>query len=129
VTTPAAALPLSSAEGSLARKKRVLLLDTSQVKRDVNDADHTVGLEFQIDPGPLYKLGKVNIVGLDLVSEPEIRKMWGIAPGRPFNVEYPDHFLARVKESGVFDNLKSTRAETNINKRNHTVDVTLYFNK
>jgi outer membrane protein assembly factor BamA len=102
---------------------------TSQVKRDVNDADHTVGLEFQIDPGPLYKLGKVNIVGLDLVSEPEIRKMWGIAPGRPFNVEYPDHFLARVKESGVFDNLKSTRAETNINKRNHTVDVTLYFNK
>jgi outer membrane protein insertion porin family len=102
---------------------------TSQVKRDVNDADHTVGLEFQIDPGPLYKLGKVNIVGLDLVSEPEIRKMWGIATGRPFNVEYPDHFLERVKESGVFDNLKSTRAETNINKRNHTVDVTLYFNK
>ena len=35
----------------------------------------------------------------------------------------------RVKDGGVFDNLKSTRAETNINKRNHTVDVTLYFNK
>jgi outer membrane protein insertion porin family len=102
---------------------------TSQVKRDVNDADRTVGLEFQIDPGPLYTLGKVDIVGLDVVSEPEIRKMWGIALGKPFNVEYPDHFLARVKEQGVFDDLKSTRSETKINVGKHTVDVTLYFNK
>ncbi len=113
-----------------ASQRRAGHLDaTSQVKRELNDTEHTVDIEFQIEPGPLYKLGKVNIVGLDLVSEPEIRKMWGIAPGRPFDVEYPDHFLARVKELGVFDNLKKTRAETNINKRNHTVDVTLYFNK
>ncbi len=102
---------------------------SSQVKRDVNDMDHTVDLTILIDPGPLYTLGKVEIAGLDVVSEPEIRKMWGLAPGKPFNVEYPDHFLARVKEGGVFDNLKSTRAETKINAANHTVDVTLYFNK
>jgi outer membrane protein insertion porin family len=102
---------------------------TSKVNRDVDDSGHTVGVEFQIDPGPLYRLGKLDYVGLDVVTEPEIRKMWGLAPGRPFNVEYPDHFLARVKDAGVFDNLKSTRAETKINAANHTVDVTLYFNK
>jgi outer membrane protein insertion porin family len=102
---------------------------TSQVKRDVNDADHTVSIEFQIDPGPLYTLGKVDMVGLDIETEPEIRKMWGIAPGKPFNVEYPDHFLSRVKEGGVFDGLKTTRSETKINAARHTVDVTLYFNK
>lgn len=102
---------------------------TSKVERDVNDADHTVGIEFQIDPGPLYTLGKLDVVGLDIETEPEIRKMWGLAVGRPFNVEYPDHFLSRVKDGGVFDGLKSTRAETKINASNHTVDVTLYFNK
>jgi outer membrane protein insertion porin family len=100
----------------------------SQVKRDVNDTDRTVDIEFQIDPGPLFTLGKLDIVGLDIESEPEIRKMWGLTPGRPFNVEYPDHFLVRVKDGGVFDNLKSTRAETKINA-DRTVDVTLYFNK
>ena len=100
-----------------------------KVKRDVNDTEHTVGIEFQIDSGPLYKLGKLDIVGLDIETEPVIRKMWGLAPGRPFNVEYPDHFLARVKEGGVFDGLKSSRAETMINAANHSVDVTLYFNK
>jgi len=102
---------------------------TSQVKRDLNDTDHTIAIEFQIDPGPLYTLGKVDIAGLDVVSEPEVRKMWGLTPGRPFNPEYPDHFLARVKDGGVFDNLKNTRADTKINAGAHTVDVTLYFNK
>lgn len=112
-----------------ASQRRAGHLDArSQVKRDVSDGDHTVSIEFQIDPGPLYTLGKVDIVGLDIVSEPEIRKMWGLAPGRPFNVEYPDHFLARVKDGGVFDDLKTTRAETKINS-DHTVDVTLFFNK
>ena len=53
----------------------------------------------------------------------------GHRTGPAFNVEYPDHFLARVKDGGVFDDLKSTRAETKINAANHTVDVTLYFNK
>ncbi|MBV9771141.1 MAG: hypothetical protein JOZ32_16335 [Bryobacterales bacterium] len=102
---------------------------SSQVKRDINDTDHTVSLEFQIEPGPLFRLGKLNVAGLDIESEPEIRKMWGLAPGKPFNVDYPDHFLSRVKEAGVFDNLKTTRAETKINSADHTVDVTLYFNK
>ncbi len=102
---------------------------SSKVARDVDDTEHTVAIEFQIDPGPLYTLGKLEFIGLDIVSEPEIRKMWGLAPGRPFNVEYPDHFLTRVKDGGLFDNLKNTRAETKINAANHTVDVALYFNK
>jgi hypothetical protein len=34
-----------------------------------------------------------------------------------------------VKGDGIFDNLKSTRAETKVNANEQTVDVTLYFNK
>jgi outer membrane protein insertion porin family len=102
---------------------------TSEVKRNPNDTEHTIDLTFQITPGPQFTEGKLDIVGLDLVSEPVIRKMWGLPPGKPFNVDYPDHFLARVKGDGLFDNLKTTRAETKVNEGEHTVDVTLYFNK
>jgi outer membrane protein assembly factor BamA len=101
---------------------------SSQVKREINDKDHTIDLAILIDPGPLYTLGMLNIVGLDIETEPEIRKMWGLGRGRPFNIDYPDRFLAAVKQRGVFDDLKTTRSETKINP-NHTVDVTLYFNK
>lgn len=101
---------------------------STEVKRDVNDKDKKVSIVINVIPGPLFTLGKLDIAGLDIESEPAIRKMWTIEPGKPFNPEYPDHFLDRIKKGGVFDNLKSTRSETKINP-DHTVDVTLYFNK
>ena len=97
------------------------------VKRDLHDANNTVDLTFQITPGTQFTFGKLSIVGLDITSEPVVRKLWGLAPGKPFNIEYPKHFLDRVREEGIFDNLKDTRAENKIDNDNHTVDVTLYF--
>jgi len=102
---------------------------TTEVKREVNDHDKKVSIVINVVDGPLFTLGKLDIVGLDIESEPVIRKMWTIAPGRPFNPEYPDHFLDRVKKGGVFDNLKTTRSESKIDAAKHSVDVTLYFNK
>jgi len=101
----------------------------SEVKRDIHDQDHIVDLTVQISPGPQFTLGRLDIVGLDIESEPTIRKMWGIPPGKPFNPDYPDRFLKIVNDQGIFDNLKKTRAETKVNQNAHTVDVTLYFNK
>ncbi len=101
----------------------------SEVKRAVHDSTKTVDLTFEIMPGPQFFFHELQIVGLDIESEPVIRKLWGIGPGKPFNVDYPNHFLERVKEMGIFDNLKSTRAESKVNPKDNTVDVTLYFNK
>lgn len=105
------------------------MLAKSQVQRDLHDSNLTVDLTFQIDPGPQFIFHQLQIVGLDLESEPVIRKLWGLQPGKPFNVDYPDHFLRRVNDMGIFDNLKSTRQETKVNPKDNTVDVTLYFNK
>jgi len=102
---------------------------TSQVKRDVRDAEKTVDVTIQVTPGPQFAMGKLDIVNLDIETEPVIRKLWGLQPGKPFNTDYPQHFLDRVKEQGIFDNLKATRAETKVNQKENTVDVTLYFNK
>ena len=53
--------------------------------------------------------------------------MWKIEPGQPFQDGYPEAFLNRVREEGIFDNLGKTRAESNIDNDSHTVDVTLFF--
>ncbi|MFZ0770947.1 MAG: hypothetical protein WCA49_14030 [Candidatus Sulfotelmatobacter sp.] len=46
MTTPVIALPLSTPDGSPAKKKRVLLLDTSQTKRDLRaDVMRKLGIE------------------------------------------------------------------------------------
>jgi outer membrane translocation and assembly module TamA len=72
-------------------------------------------------------MGNLEITGLDLTSEPAIRKVWGLKPGAPFQPEYPDAFLNNLREQGVFDNLGKTSAETHIDEKNYIVDVTLHF--
>ncbi len=114
---------------ALRLRRRGYLNAASEVKRDVNDADKIVNLVFQINPGPLFTLRKLDIVGLDIETEPVIRKMWGELVGQPFNPESPDHFLKRVKDGGVFDNLKNSRSDAKIDAVAHAVDVTLFFNE
>jgi hypothetical protein len=80
-----------------------------------------------VDRGSQFTLRKLDIQGLDLIGEPAIRKMWKIEPGQPFQDGYPEAFLSRVREEGIFDNLGKTRAESNIDEATHTVDVTLFF--
>jgi outer membrane protein assembly factor BamA len=108
-------------------KPKGYLRVSGRVDRAIDDKEHRVDVTLVIDPGALFTMGKLEIVGLDLNSEPAIRKVWSIKTGAPFEPEYPDNFLKDIREQGVFDNLGKTRAETNIDEKTHAVDVTLYF--
>jgi outer membrane protein assembly factor BamA len=99
----------------------------TEIVREIHDKEKTVDVTFQTDPGPLYTFKTLTIVGLDIISEPPIRKLWGLQEGKPFVPEYPDHFVERVKEMGLFDDLKSVSAERKIDQDRHTVDVTVTF--
>jgi hypothetical protein len=74
MTTPVIALPLSTPEGSSARKKRVLLLDTSQTKRDLRaDVMRKLGIDVDCAAdviearcwwrADLYNLVLINVAG------------------------------------------------------------------
>jgi outer membrane protein insertion porin family len=99
----------------------------TEVSRKLNEADKTVDVTFRVEPGPQFTFGKLLIVGLDITSEPVIRKMWGLKEGKPFNPHYAPHFLDIVKEEGLFEGLHSTEAQNKINADDKTVDVTLVF--
>jgi len=99
----------------------------TNVDRRFDDTAHKVDLTIRVEPGPKYTFGKLDIQGLDLVTEPDIRKMWGIKSGEPFDADYPNYFLAQVRDEGVLDNLGATKAVQKPDDQLHTVDVTLYF--
>jgi CheY-like chemotaxis protein len=74
VTAPIVALPLSTADGIPAKKKRVLLLDTSQTKRDLRaDVMRKLGIEVDCAAdvlearcwwrADLYNLVLINVAG------------------------------------------------------------------
>ena len=96
-------------------------------ERMIDDAKRTVNVAMHIDPGPRFTMGKLTVNGLALDGEAEIRRIWTIEPGKPFNPEYPQIFLNSVRQQGLFDNLGDTKADLHRNDKDQTVDVTLTF--
>ena len=95
--------------------------------RAIDDAKKTVGVAVRIDAGAPYTMGKLTIAGLDLNGEFEMKRIWTLQEGKPFNPEYPQLFLNRVREEGLFDNLGNTKSDVKLNAEDHTADVTLTF--
>ena len=96
-------------------------------ERRIDDAKKAVDVAVHIEPGAQYTMGKLIIVGLDLNGEAEIARMWTLKEGKTLNPEYPDHFLNRIKEEGLFDGLGAAKADVKVDARKHTADVTLTF--
>jgi outer membrane protein assembly factor BamA len=108
--------------------RRAGFLDTKvTAERKIDDAEKKVDLAVKIDPGAQYTMGKLTIAGLDLDGEAEMNRIWAMKEGKPFNPEYPDLFLNRVREQGMFDDLGQTKAEIQVHEKERTADVTLRF--
>ena len=97
----------------------------TQVERRINDTAKKVDLIFRVTPGPQYLFGELTIQGLDILTEPAIRKMWALKAGDPFNFEYPQNFLNSVRDD--LENLGETNAVVKADDQKRTVDVTLTF--
>ena len=99
----------------------------TNIERAIHDKTKIVDITIRIDQGPQFSFGKLTVEGLDLNGEAAIKKLWGLQTGKPFDAEYPDFFLNRVREDGIFENLRKTKAVPKVDDANHVVDVTLQF--
>ena len=82
---------------------------------------------IRITEGPQFNFGHLTIEGLDLNAEAAMKKLWGLKEGKPFDTDYPDFFLGRVREDGYFENLHNTKAVVKVDEPTRVVDVTLQF--
>ncbi|MBI5283366.1 MAG: hypothetical protein HY858_16910 [Candidatus Solibacter usitatus] len=98
-----------------------------QAKRALNDEKKTVDVLVEVEAGPQYLFRTLVVKGLDLESEPALRKLWALKPGDVFKKSYPDMFLGQIRERGVFDNLGETKAEVKADDAALRVDVVLTF--
>lgn len=96
-------------------------------ERKLDLGKNAVDLTFHIDAGPQFSMGKLDMKGLDLEGEAEIKRIWTLTEGKPFNPDYPDFFLNRIKEGGLFDHLGATKADIKPDEKRHVADVMLTF--
>jgi outer membrane protein insertion porin family len=124
-------------DGSKAEQLRAALVKTLRkqghldakidLARQQDDKDRAVNLVYAIAAGPVYTFQTLEVHGLDIESEPQIRKLWAPKPGKPFNPDYPDFFLNKVRDMSLFDNLGTTRSTFQADDATHAVTVKLYF--
>ena len=100
---------------------------TYHALKAIHDDTKTADLTVEVEPGPEYKMGRLDIAGLDIESEPEIRKMWAVKTGDPYRKGYAEMFLAQVRERRVLDFLGDTRSEVKLDDQNALVNVKLAF--
>ncbi|MBV9303604.1 MAG: hypothetical protein JOY62_06870 [Acidobacteriaceae bacterium] len=112
----------------LHRMKRRGLLDASvSTETQPEDGRRVVDVTYNVSPGSVYTFQTLDIRGLDVTTEPVVARLWGEKPGKPFNPDYPDFFLKRVQEEGLFDNLADTTSDYTADPASHGVTVHLYF--
>lgn len=110
------------------KMRRKGLLDASVTTETQTEASkRAVDITYNIVPGETYNFGTLDVKGLDASTEPVIEKLWGEKPGRPFNPDYPDFFLKKVEEQGIFDHLADTHSDYTADASTHSVVVHLYF--
>lgn len=100
---------------------------TTEASRTYDDGRKSVEMTVLVKPGTRYKMGKLTIQGLDITTEPEIRKLWALEEGDWFREGYPERVLARVRSDGLLDNLGETKAKLQVDEDAGRVDVTLEF--
>jgi outer membrane protein insertion porin family len=98
-----------------------------QAERHIDDKKKIVDLSILPELGPQFFFRTLTIEGLDIHGEAAVKKMWGIKEGKPFDPDYPDYFLAQIREQGLFDDLGTTHSEPKVDEQDHQVDVTLNF--
>ncbi len=95
--------------------------------KTIHDEEKTVDLTVEVEPGPEYKMGRLDIAGLDIESEPAIRKMWALKPGDPYRKGYAERFITEVRERRILDFLGGTSADVKVDDKNAQVNVQLAF--
>jgi outer membrane protein assembly factor BamA len=108
-------------------RMRGLLDATITAQSEPDEEKRAVNVTYNIIPGEPYNFRTLDIQGLDLTTQPVIAKLWGEKPGHPFNPEYPEFFLKKVQEQGLFDNLANTHSDYTADASSHSVTVHLYF--
>jgi outer membrane protein assembly factor BamA len=93
----------------------------------IDDAKGTVAYTLKVAEGDQYKMGELDVVGLDSQATARLVGAWTLREGDPYNADYAKKFLEaanRLLPVGVAWDIAAHEA---VNAKDKTVDVTLRF--
>jgi outer membrane protein insertion porin family len=98
---------------------------TPQLKFD--DAASTVAYTVQVKEGELYRMGDLDIEGLDSKTVARLRTEWKLRQGEPYDCSYPKRFFTQSEADLPTDVRWKVTVHETVNDSDKTVDVTLQY--
>jgi Outer membrane protein/protective antigen OMA87 len=93
-----------------------------------DDSKQTVHYTLNINEGELYKMGELEVQGLDNQTKAKAQAAWKLLEGQPYNDEYKTQFVSDILKF-VTNNDWDIKVEETPDARDKTVDVTLRFKR
>lgn len=95
---------------------------------EFNDSDSTVLYALQVKEGDIYRMGEVEIEGLDEKATARLREDWKLREGDPYDSSYPQRFFKDAAADLPTGARWSMKVHEAIEK-DKTVDVSLRFSQ
>jgi translocation and assembly module TamA len=77
-------------------------------RADVDPETRSASLSVQVDSGPPFRFGTLDVTGLQKYNESMVRNLLTFAPGDPYTAEALQTFLRRLNGSGYFASAQAT---------------------
>lgn len=98
-----------------------------QSEATLDDASHTVRYTIHVNEGDQYKMGELEILGLDANTAARVQRSWSIREGEPYDASYASGFLNEAIKVLPKDVTWSVDLHESPDVDEKTVDVNLRF--
>jgi outer membrane protein assembly factor BamA len=92
-----------------------------------DDEKGSVHYDFNIVEGDLYRMGELEILGLDTQSTARMRNAWTLHPGQPYNSDYLKQFLDNTRDMLPRGVRWGVTTHATPEPKDKTVDVEIHF--
>jgi outer membrane protein assembly factor BamA len=112
--------------GKLYRSRGYMM---AQIKPDsqLNDDNGTVHYELNIVEGDLFRMGELDLNGLNTGTIARLRAAWTLHEGQPYNANYPAKFVEDTREMLPRGVQWKVSVHETPDARDKTVDVDIRF--
>jgi outer membrane protein assembly factor BamA len=92
-----------------------------------DDEKGTVRYDLNVVEGDRYKMGELEITGLDTQARSRMEGAWTLQEGQPYNADYPKKFLEDTRQLLPRGVQWNTTVHESADAKSKTVDVEIHF--
>ena len=93
----------------------------------INELDSSVGYVLNFKEGEVYKMGDLEILGVDSRTSGRLQNLWTLRTGDTYDSSYARRFVAQALKQVLTTGEWNTDLQETPNRKDKTVDVTLRF--